>query len=345
MRLLPVALLAVALLAGCTGHGPLTAREALQAALKEAHGWDTNARLLSVSGAEMANAKGYVEALKTLGADEGKLAQDGTEALLPGNDGDLGDGHLPAWGFIFGHDAPGTLRVIIDGGSGKATFTKEFPGSSNSLPNLANDTRWQIDSPHILDAVRGNATLGRIHDSSSGVLTYVLNAVPKGAVLRWEVDGGEHGVLNQTFRARFNAANGSLVPLRAPRLQLPSTPSAPELPRIEAGVLDGSAMVGAATHGTFVTGDHTAINLLLRIPGNTVPGNLRATITSPDGQTLTLQASAFLPGTGGEDHGTMKRFAPGEWNAAFSVPTGVQEDYELFWCTDGSGPAPDNPAC
>ncbi|MEA3203410.1 MAG: hypothetical protein QOI63_1085 [Thermoplasmata archaeon] len=339
MRLLPAALVGLLLLAGCTSQGPRTAREALDVALKEAHGWDTSARLLSVSGAEMANAKGYVEALKTLGTDEKELADEGVTALLPGDDGNLGDGRLPAWGFTFGHDTPGTLRVVV--GGGKATFTKESPGASNGLPDLATDARWVVDSGRVNDVFRGNRTLGAIHDSPSGVLTYVLNAAPKGAVLRWEVAGGERGILNQTFHARVSALNGTLV-VRQQRIVIDR---APELPGIEAGELKGSAMVGSPTHATFQTGEHTLASFLLRIPGGTVPGNLRATIVSPEGQTKTLHASAFLPGSGGEDHGTVERFVPGQWAVTFSVPTGVSEDYALYWCTDGSGPAPDNPAC
>ncbi|MCA1810456.1 MAG: hypothetical protein LC623_00390 [Halobacteriales archaeon] len=330
----------VLLLAGCVGHGPLTARAALETALKEAHGWDSDARLLSVSGAEMANAKGYLEALRTLGRD-GQELDDGLARLLPDDDGDVGDGRLPAWGFVFGHDAPGTFRVIVDG-SGKATFTKEFPGSANRLPDLATDSRWAVDSGDALGALRGNASLERIRDSPSGVLTYVLNAAPAGAPLRWEVEGGEHGILNQTFKARVNAANGSLLPPRTPRVVIDRPP---ELPPIEAGQASGTATVGASTTASFTLKEHGTVHLLLRIPGSAAPGTLRATLTLPDGQTETLQASAFLPGSGGEDEATVERIPQGEWRAAFSVPVGVTEDYTLFWCTDGAGDAPDNPAC
>jgi hypothetical protein len=328
------------LLAGCVGHGPLTARAALEAALKEAHGWDSDARLLSVSGAEMANAKSYLEALRTLGRD-GKELDDGLAQLLPDDDGDVGDGRLPAWGFIFGHERPGTLRVIV-GGSGKATFTKEFPGSASRLPDLASDERWRIDSGDALGALRGNATLERIRGSPSGVLTYVLNAAPAGAPLRWEVEGGERGILNQTFKARVDAANGSLLPLRSSR---PIIDRPPELPPIEAGQSSGTATVGASTTASFTLKEHESVHLLLRIPGGPVPGTLRATVTLPDGRSQTLQASAFLPGSGGEDEATVERVAQGDWTAVFSVPVGVTEDYTLFWCTDGAGDAPDNPAC
>jgi hypothetical protein len=341
MRLIPAALLAVALLAGCSGPGSLTAREALDAALKEAHGWDTSARLLSVSGAEMANAQGYLEALRTLGADDKDLTADGTQQLLPRDDGHLGDGRLPAWGFIFGHDKPGTLRVVV--GGGKVTFTKESPGGSSAgVPNLANDTRWKVDSDRLTDALRGNATLEKIRASSSGVLTYSLGATSRNLNLRWSVTGGDRGILNQTFSARISATNGTLAPLRAPTLTLPPPP---KLPAIEAGSAKGTATLGSTTKASFTLGEHGSVAFLLRIPGNTVPGSLRATVTSPDGQSATMQASAFIPGSGGEDHATVERVASGGWSASFSVPTGVSEDYELFWCTDGSGDAPDNPAC
>lgn len=337
---LALAAVAALLVAGCASGGPVTAREALDAALEAAQGWDTSARLLSVSGAEMANARGYLEALRTLGADDKELG-DGTTQLLPDDDGAVGDGRLPAWGFIFGHDGPGTFRVIVDA-SGKATYTKETPGSANRLPDLATDGRWKVDSGQALDALRDNATLERIRDSPSGVLTYVLNAAPAGATLRWTVEGGERGILNQTFEVRVNAANGSLLPLRAPRVV---APTAPELPPIEAGQTAGTATVGTPVTATFTLGEHREVRLLLRIPGNTVPGNLRATVAMPDGNTETLQASAFIPGSGGEDEATVERVPAGDWTATFTVPVGVAEDYTLFWCTDGSGAAPDNPAC
>jgi hypothetical protein len=348
MRALPVLLLAFAVLAGCshpfTPFTPtdLTAKDGLGPALAAARAWDPQAHLLSVGGAEMADAEGYLAALRTLGTDEQDLAEDGTPQMLPANDHSIGDGRLPAWGYTFGHDDEGQLRIIVNA-AGKVTFNQNDTGSSRSAPDLANDTRWKVDSDHVNDIFAGNETLARIRASDNGVLTYTLTATAPGNYLRWFVSGGEHGVLNTTFTARINAFNGTLAPFRAPRLVVPPPP---KLPPIESGMTTGTATFGADSTGTFALESHDNVWFLLRVPGTTVPGSLRATVVSPDAQTSTMQVNAFLPGAGGDDTGSLEQQPAGDYTLDFHVNSGVSEDYTFYWCTDGEGAPPaDNPAC
>lgn len=345
MRLLAAALLVAAILAGCSAHPftptTLTAQDGLAPAVAAARVWNPHARLLSVGGAEMADAEGYLQALKTLGTDEKDLQEQGTPMLLPANDHSLGDGKLPAWGYTFGRDGTGQLRIVVNA-AGKVTFNHNITGPARDLPDLSNDTRWKVDSNHVADVFDGNGTLAKIRASSNGVLTYSLSATSKTNQLRWFLSGGEHGVLNQTFFARVSALNGSLVPLKAPTLVQPPEP---KLPPIEAGTTAGTATLNGDTHAKFSLKSHDTVKFLLHVPGSTVPGSLRATVTSPDQQTTTMQVNSFLPGTGPDDSATIEQQPDGDYEVLFHLVTGFSEDYTFYWCTDGSGNAPDNPAC
>ncbi|HUR61392.1 MAG TPA: hypothetical protein VM286_03390 [Candidatus Thermoplasmatota archaeon] len=345
MRLLAVTLLLAAMLAGCShpftaGPSTLTAREGLAPAVAAARVWNPQARLVSVGGAEMADAEGYLKALETLGTDRRQLEEQGSPQLLPANDHDIADGRLPAWGYTFGRDGPGQLRIIVDA-TGKVTFNHNTTGNARDYPDLANDTRWKVDSDHVNDIFAGNESLQKIRSSSNGVLTYTLTATSTANNLRWLVSGGEHGVLNTTFTARVSALNGTVAPLKAPVL----VPPAPKLPPIEAGMASGTATLNADTVAPFSLGSHGSVKFLLRVPGNTVPGSLRAVVERPDDGQTVLQVNAFLPGTGGDDTASAEEQPAGDYKATFHVNSGVTEDYTFYWCTDGSGAPPDNPAC
>ncbi len=337
-------LLLASLLAGC-GEPSLTSNAGetvpagalLQKALNNGQGWDERARLVAIGALEVVPNGNTTAAIEKARAASKQYA-----ALVPGGDQTLGDGKARAWAFDFVSPSKQRLSIVL-APSGEVTYREEGAYSgSTSLPDVGNFT---VDSDQA-------ASLAALKEPSFAKLqtiaeqgTIVLTRADTGNRTEWIValSAVQQGV-TQSSIVRVDARSGA-VHLQGTAGNT-TAKAKPVLPPQEAGQVAGSLAMGATNTQTFkLAKAHGNLSLLLELPNPQPASQVRLTLTTPDGETITMSANAFLPVVPSQPTSTRAQNVPsGEYRVDTTLQSGLSQEFRLSYCTHEVGPS-DNPAC
>lgn len=196
--------LATALLAGCTSPSGETAQDAFSVARREAQDRYSDAFLVSAFGLEARVSEDVTGMGMDLDSEEGRLMASLTNAT----DDVIGDGHAPAWGFVFvSPDSKKVVVLAVVDGKVEYSFEQAFP---EDVPTEALDAyreladAWEIDSVEAMEALRAsNATLdAAIAAGNMTSVQYMLDLEDKA----WDIEGRAEGHLSFSAEVSIDSA-------------------------------------------------------------------------------------------------------------------------------------------
>lgn len=348
--ILAAALLAAALLPGCTDNAVptgLTAREALALAEPEADAWDPGAELVQAAGFEVGegllNATPPAEAMVHAGGGpHGDGARLGPplpgprfiEAMpaMPAGAGDRvpGDGLAPVWVFAF-TSGNGTLVVLVADGKAEAHagLDEGFGPMCDPCAPLGD---WQLDSDEAADvAAAASEDYAALRGDPEAVATMALAAGANGtywvaalvapmsggtpAVVAVDAVTGEPADLAHVFAAPLVAETGAQGTVL--------TPFADQAIPLE------------------LAQDHAWVRVLVAERGFLGPPLQRVSVEvrAADGST---HAGSFVtqPFGGGSALVVVDPAPAGAYTVALRMDLGAYLPLEVSWCSDGEPQQP-----